>query len=233
MSSSPVPPPPAPKVALPAYYVFLDETGNFDFSPNGSRYLILSGVGLVRAFPFDAQLGDLRFDFLEQGLEIEAFHASEDKQHVRNAVFGIIQAHMRGLAVHAIVVDKRKTNPALRSLEKFYPKMMALLIRYIVNGLQIGGYSQVIAIADTIGGSKKKVITGATKIALARSLPAGTPHRVLHHESASCYGLQVADYMTWAIGRKYERADTRSYALITSSIRSEFGVFANGTRSYY
>jgi hypothetical protein len=60
-----------PGATLPTYYVFLDEWGNFDFSPRGTKYLILCGVGLVRPFTFDSSLAGLRYDLLERGLEIQ------------------------------------------------------------------------------------------------------------------------------------------------------------------
>ena len=32
-------------------YVFLDESGNFDFSASGTRYFVLTCVGVTRPFP--------------------------------------------------------------------------------------------------------------------------------------------------------------------------------------
>lgn len=45
--------------------------------------------------------------------------------------------------------------------------------------------------------------------------------------------LQVADYCTWAIQRKWERADLRSYDLIKRKIRSEYDLWRIGTIHYY
>lgn len=33
-------------------YVYLDEAGNFDFSPSGTRYFILGSMALERPFGF-------------------------------------------------------------------------------------------------------------------------------------------------------------------------------------
>lgn len=46
-------------------------------------------------------------------------------------------------------------------------------------------------------------------------------------------GLQIADYCSWAIQRKWERNDDRSYALVQDKIYSEFDVFSGGTTQYY
>jgi hypothetical protein len=45
--------------------------------------------------------------------------------------------------------------------------------------------------------------------------------------------LQVADYATWAIQRKHEKNDARSYNLIKDKIASEFQPFRVGTTTYY
>ena len=51
------------------------------------------------------------------------------------------------------------------------------------------------------------------------------------YESDPC--LQIADYCTWAIQRKWEGNDPRSHVLIADKIRSEFDVWQRGTTYYY
>jgi hypothetical protein len=50
-------------------------------------------------------------------------------------------------------------------------------------------------------------------------------------ESDPC--LQVADYCTWAIQRKWERNDNRSYDLISGKLESEYDVWAIGRTYHY
>lgn len=50
-------------------------------------------------------------------------------------------------------------------------------------------------------------------------------------ESDPC--LQLADYCTWAIQRKWERDDTRSYDLIKDKIASEKDIWWVGPKHYY
>ena len=64
-------------------------------------------------------------------------------------------------------------------------------------------------------------------------LPTGTRYSLLHHASKSCVGLQVTDYCNWAVFRKWERGDSRSYDLVKGAIQSEFDIFRSGTRYYY
>ena len=68
-------------------YLFLDEGGNFDFSDKGTRYFTMTSVLKFRPFQTFSKLTSLRYDLIETGLDIEYFHASEDRQAVRNQVF--------------------------------------------------------------------------------------------------------------------------------------------------
>src|SRR5688572_21029424 len=44
----------------PTAYVFIDEGGNFDFSPNGSRFFFLHGVTMLRPFMLDSAMAEYR-----------------------------------------------------------------------------------------------------------------------------------------------------------------------------
>ena len=45
--------------------------------------------------------------------------------------------------------------------------------------------------------------------------------------------LQVADYLTWAVQRKYERGDSRSYELVKHLIKSDYDYFRFGTKTFF
>jgi GTP-dependent phosphoenolpyruvate carboxykinase len=112
--------------------------------------------------------------------------------------------------------------------------MIGYLIRYVLEPRNLKDYEEVIVITDSIPVSRKReAIEKAVKQTLSRMLPNGTRYKILHHASKSCTGLQVADYCNWAIFRKWERGDLRSYELIRSGIRSEFDIFKSGQRYYY
>lgn len=211
-------------------YIFLDEGGNFDFSPKGTKYFTLTAVSRDRPFEFHDSLDSLRHDLIEKGLDLQYFHASEDRQHVRDAVFDVIAQYLPERSVDSLIVEKRKTGPSLRPVEHFYPRMLGYLLKYVIEGKAIGNYSEVIVLTDRIPVTKKRrAVEGAIKKTLSRMLPSGITYRVLHHESKSSYGLQIADYCNWAIYRKWNAKDTRSFDPIASKVRSEFDIFRNGT----
>ncbi|MBI5443455.1 MAG: DUF3800 domain-containing protein [Deltaproteobacteria bacterium] len=215
-------------------YVFLDEGGNFDFSPSGTRFFTLTSVTKRRPFRVSPELDGLKYNLIEEGLDLEYFHATEDRQRVRDRVFSIIQSQIGMMRVDSLIVEKRKTGPALRDPEHFYPRMLGYLLRYLFQGLQLDQCAEVLVITDQIPVAKKrKAVEKAAKATLKAMLPHGCRFRVMHHASKSTFGLQVADYCNWAIFRKWERGDERSHALIREGIASEFDIFQAGRRLYY
>ncbi len=215
-------------------YVFLDEGGNLDFSPNGTRYFTVSGVWLERPFPCDTDLTSLRFDLIETGLDIEYFHASSDRQPVRDKVFEVLRGCLSKFTVDSVIIEKSKTAPSLREDSKFFPTMLGHLLRYIIKGCGVQQWTEIIVITDRIPVHRKRqAVEGAIKTTLSRMLPSGTPYRVLHHDSKSCIGLQIADYCNWAIYRRWDQHDSRSLDPIMQSVRSQFDIFASGDVHWY
>ena len=218
----------------PALYVFLDEAGNFDFSLGGTKYFILTAVSKERPFRAYQAMTELKYDLVENGTDIEYFHASEDAQAVRNAVFAIIQRNLGGVRVDSLVVEKRKIGPPMRPEEQFYPRMLGYLLRHVLSGYSVEQYREVIVFTDQIPVKKKRsAIEKAAKVTLSGMLPKAARYRVLHHDSKSNMDLQTADYCSWAIYRKWDTHDERSYQLIRSAIRSEFDFCKSGTIIYY
>jgi len=221
-------------VGGPFLYIFLDEAGNLDFSANGTRYFILTAVTKERPFFAFKELNELKYDLVEAGMDIEYFHASEDSPQVRDQVFRVIGHYLSGIHVDSLIVEKRKTGPALRAEERFYPEMLGYLLRYILGGYDLSRYAEVIVFTDRIPVNKKRrAVEKAVKITLADMLPQRVRYRVYHHDSKSNFDLQIADYFNWAIYRKWDRQEDRIYQTLKPVVRSEFDIFRSGTRFYY
>jgi Protein of unknown function (DUF3800) len=215
-------------------YIFLDESGNLDFSKNGSRFFLITGVVQERPFEAYKALCDLRYDLIESGDDIQRFHATEDKQTVRNRVFAIIQKHLDDMIIDALVVEKRKTHPSLHQESRFYPEMLGYFLRHVLGSRRLEAYKEVLVMTARLkSGARSKGFEKTVKATLVKMLPAKVRWRVLHHPSHCNFDLQVADYCSWAIYRKWNDSDMRSYNLISHAVRKEFEIFARGTKFYY
>jgi len=215
-------------------YIFLDEGGDLNFSPSGSRYFTLTSVLVRRPFPLDAALTELRYELIENGLDVEYFHASEDRQATRDKVFAEIRTALNHFRVDAVIVEKCKTGPPLRADSRFYPEMMGYLLRYVIRGTDLSQVTEIIAITDRIPiNRKRRAVEKAVKRVLTNRLPQSARYRVIHHDSKSSVGLQIADYFNWAIFRAWERSDRRSLNIVSSAVRSQFDIFRGGTTRWY
>ncbi len=213
-------------------YIFLDEGGNFDFSPTGTRYFTLTSMAMCRPFAIRDPWDDYRHEVLEFGRDQEYFHCADDNRFLRDRLFSILNAHVDDFRIDSLIVEKAKTGPALRADEKFYPKMLGYLLRHVFD--KLNGYDEIIVITDRIPHQKKrKAVEKGIKHALKRMLPEDMRYRVLHQASRAHYGLQAADYCNWAIYRKWDTGETTYYDQIKSAIHSEFEIFRTGTRWYY
>jgi len=87
--------------------------------------------------------------------------------------------------------------------------------------------------ASSLGTKKARGALHTAVDDVVRQLSPCRSHRVAFWPADSDPCLQVADYCTWSIQRKWERADERSHGLIAPKIRSEFDVWQLGELNYY
>ena len=188
-----------------AAYIFLDESGNLDFSDNGTRYFALTAVSLRRPFTVYETLDAYKHDCIEYGLTTEYFHCANDNSHVRRRVFGIIGDHLDAMRISSLIVDKRRIEARLREPAQFYSTMVARILEPAILS-ELGFAGDVIAITDTIPfRHRRRIAERDIRTALEQALPDSDNWQILHHASRSHYGLQVADYCCWAMHQKWEK----------------------------
>lgn len=215
-------------------HVFGDEAGDFVFEPpreGVSRYFILGTVTLEDC-AIGNQLMALRRELAWDGLYLDGFHATTDKQRVRDKVFALIAA-CDGLRFDATILDKRKTIEKYRKDPiLFYQLAWYLHFKYVAP--RIAGFQdQLLVVASSLMiNRKKKAVKEAVHSVVTQVAPTLDYHSAfLPAVCDPC--LQVADYCTWAIQRKYEQLeDSRSYDLVEHVIKSEWEPFRLGTQRY-
>jgi hypothetical protein len=215
-------------------YVFADECGNFDFSTgkSASKYFILVSVTLS-----DCSVGyrllELRRELAHRGigLDRDQFHATTDKQAVRDEVFNIIApVEMR---VDSVILEKRKTMDHLRASEsRFYQTAWYQHMKFVAPRIVSPG-DELLVVGASMGTGKKRRIFHDAVVDVFQQVSPTTSTRVACWSDVSDPCLQVADYCAWSIQRKWEMGDSRSYDIIKSKIRSEFEVFRYSTKFFY
>ncbi|HVB54918.1 MAG TPA: DUF3800 domain-containing protein [Candidatus Acidoferrales bacterium] len=211
-----------------AIYAFLDESGEYTFHAKSGAYLVYTGV--ITAIPtlFSHELAKLKYDLLAEGHCLERFHASEDKQSVRDRVFDVL-APSGDFAIHSIVVRKNRINP---SLYKYgvYSVAYRTMLKYFVGDRKL---PQTHIIVDTVPDKQQQTALVQTLKSRADDAMGAIPFSIDHHSSFAHALLQVADYCGWAVYKKWQSGDTRSYDRIRNKIKNEFDLYKNGDMEYY
>lgn len=222
--------------AMPNKFVFTDEAGCFTFKrePNVSRYFILCTV-ITDDCSVGAALLDLRRRLAWGGAELgEYFHATTDKQAVRDEVFKTISEFE--FSVQATIMEKSKAQPQVReSKPRFYQYGYFYHFKYGAVS-QLDDKSETLVTTASLGTRKER---RAFEDAVADVMNQTKRVKEWKPDFMPCHSdpcLQVADYCAWAIQRKWEskdQKDVRSYDLIKNRITYEYDLWSRGNDHYY
>lgn len=219
-------------------HIHLDESGDWKFNPKSpSKYLILTMAWTYDPLPLATDLTSLRFGIVKDGTTLESFHASEDKQAVRDRVVQTMMGRA-GWTFASVVLEKCKINPSLYEPHTFYPKFAGSLLKFVLLGSQCRvGTSKVLVYADTLPmtNAKREGVLKAMKTTCARCLPATVEYHAFSYRRESNKWLQVVDYCCWAMTRRWERNDSRTYDLLRQRLAATELVITNlgdGTTYY-
>ncbi len=196
-------------------HLYLDEAGNFDFGPNGTRWLVLTCVKIPWNRQRIAHLAQLRRDLLLEGVALEYFHASEDNRRVRQRFLETLRHWLPPASVKIRAVMKRDIDPALWSPERFYPAFAGPLIEEHV-GKEM---EHVYVFSDSLPvNRKRRGLEKAVAAELASRAAGKGTHTFLHHASKSNFDLQIADYCCWAAWRSLTKGDNHALEIIRHAV---------------
>ena len=214
-------------------FIFADESGDFTFAKgnNISRYFIVCTVTM-----HSCKIGDdllaLRRDLAWNQAPLgDYFHASTDAQVTRDAVYGLIKQY--DFSIQANIMEKSKAQPQVRAThQKFYKYGWLYLFRHGIADTITADDELMITTASVKTKKAQGAFTDAVNDVIQQHLPR-SQWRTSFCPCGCDPCLQVADYCTWAIQRKWERDDARSYKLIQDRISYEYDLWAHGRHHYY
>ena len=212
-------------------HIFVDESGNMDFTSRGTKYFILGSL-TMESCELGAELLDLRRHLATHKLDLPTgFHATEDKQIVRDEVFKILARH--DFRFDATIFEKAKAYPRVRETPvDFYNFAWYFHLKYLMPWV-VPGSDHIFVAAATINLKWKRDQANAALATVVSNTAGATPFTAVSWDASSEPCLQAADYCCWAIQRKLTRNDDRSYVLIREKIKSEFDLFRWGAETYY
>jgi len=227
-------------------FLFIDESGNFDFSPHGTKYFVLTCMSTFKPVEERDRLIRLKYELLVKGVNQEFFHATEDKQIIRDKVFEIITSLKDDIEAHSVIVQKNKTNPVLYKEEyekrgrkvvrivgtRLYQEVCRTLLQYVFRRSNFKGTDKIVVVLGAVfTKDKQSFILKTLKKYLKENF--SIPFEIYFHRSQADLNCQIADYFGWAIYVKWERSEGRPYNLIQDKVKSKFEIFKRGLKTYY
>jgi len=232
-------------------YIFIDEAGNFDFTPNGTKFFVLTAITTTQPLKSRNYFLELKYKLLKTGFNQEYFHATEDKQEIRDLIFNKIK-ELDDFDIDCVLAQKNKTNPSLyiehdiwqkedgeivfktvHYEEKFYKLISQTLLRYIFNRYQnFKTVNEIVVVLGSLFTNKKRgYILKSLKQYL--KLKFKKPFYIYFHRACADINCQIADYCGWAVFVKIERNEHRPLEVISKRLKSCFDIFARGNTEYY
>jgi len=226
-------------------YIFVDEAGDMDFSPNGSRHYMFNFLVKSRPFKLHEVIANYRYDLLERNLtpdkgrrlDIEAFHAHEDNKYIKENLFNIISKFdEKSVKVYSYILEKPKVEPKKRQeKDTFYISNLRYAIECLFDQLSLNGNVVIITDRLPVAKNKSKQIKALKKGIkdYFNRHALKCRYEIYHHCSASSANLQIIDYIGWAIYRKYEHKDDSFYQRISQYILDEEIMTKDRTKNHY
>lgn len=223
----------------PKVYIFLDESGKPEvFSARGTnlvetgaatKYLVLAAIRSDDQLKIQQEVTKFKYELLHDteltrlfssAYTLDAFHAHHDYPEVRRRFYGLIAA--LDVKIDVLVVDKLQCFPVLKQNPgKLYGVMAGQLLKTICH--QAENTEVIFSRKDSKLKSRQEIEVEVEKARLEylQKNPQLDSHFKLSYNHNPHYthaGLQIADYVAYAVFQVFERNDRELYDLIKEKI---------------
>lgn len=212
-------------------FVFMDESGDLQFTPKGKQHFILSAVCTTRPEKSAHAMQELKYELLSSGSDDLDFHATVNTKGTRLRVSDVI-VKLDDIRVHSIWIDKAYAHPSLHDEVRLLGLFGGAMGRW-VHAAMGQRCDRIIMIFDSVlTGKKQKAFVKELKLALA---PLGKDVRIYFHPVKQDLNGQIADYYSWALFRALESGDPtmRDALLAGKSEWDDFNMFQRGHTRYW
>jgi len=215
-------------------HLFGDEAGDFAFVDNGraSKYFMLTTIAIADCRQLESDLLSLKRELQWDGHDLPGyFHASTDRQAVRDRVYDVLAPH--DFRIDVTILEKSKTQPQLANDHfRFYKTLWYYHLKHVAPLVAKSSDDLFLVSASLTTHAKRDQAHLAFKDVASQTARTAS-HKTAFWDAPTDPCLQAADYCCWAIQRKWERGDDRSYVLVADKIVTEFDMFAASNKHYY
>jgi len=194
-------------------FVFVDESGNFDFSPTGTEHLVLTAVMCFRPMKSAATMLNLKYMRYSNGLNSPQFHASNDRAATRIDVFRVIST-----------IQSIKSFTAVIRKADFIGKVITPAQVYHSFGVELAEHLSRMTRRQKIVIVFDKALNTREEDALRTSLKShfsahDREYLIYFHNVSKDANAQIADYIAWANFGFYERGNNHWISKLPKRLR--------------
>lgn len=212
-------------------FVFMDESGDMQFTAKGKQHFVLSAVCTEHPGKSAQAMQTLKYDLLARGSDDLEFHATTNTKGTRSRVVDVVRS-LDSIRVHSIWIDKGLTAPAKQDEVELLGLFGAAMGRWVHSAVA-SPYDKIVLIFDSVlTGQKQKAVVKNLKQTLS-SLEKEV--RICFHPVKQDLNGQIADYYSWALFRALESGDpeTKNHLRSGTPTWDDFHMFEKGHTRYW
>ena len=191
-----------------ALYVFIDESGNFDFASSGTRHFVMAAVITASPLASAAVLHSLRYKLLAEGRDVSSFHATEDRQDIRDQVFRSLR-NIDEVTTHVFYCDKRIAHRTVQSGAELHSVFGRKIIEFVIGQFSTGNHDSIVIVFDNA--LTRKTQDNFLKVLYPTLKLTVKPFHVFFQRMLTDMNGQIADYLAWSKFVQLERGEERPW----------------------
>jgi hypothetical protein len=200
-------------------FVFIDESGNFDFSEKGTRHFVMSAFVTADPLSSGARLQRLRYELLATGVDIAHFHASHDKQFIRDRVLAEL-AQLQDSWGLTLFLEKQRLSSSLRSKPGIFGLFAGQIASRLTELLGLNGFELIVFVFDKVLQGNEVSAFIAEMKPVFRKIK--VRYEIYFHRVNFDYNGQIADYLAWSNFVKLERGEGRPVSSLADHLAHKF-----------
>jgi hypothetical protein len=186
-------------------FVFIDESGNFDFTERGTRFFVLSAHVTTAPEACSSRLQALTYEFLARADSDQIpFHASENSTATRTAVIKNLCFESDGCHVVSVWIRKSDIHPDRQNTESLFSILAAEIGARLTSEARPTGSAWVFLFDMALPKRQQQPALKKLKRQLAEL---GVRFVIAFRPVTHDVNGQIADYYAWATLRGLERGD--------------------------
>jgi hypothetical protein len=213
-------------VKIGQMYIYMDESGDVGFGEKSSRWFLFTLIMTDDKRSLERIAKKVWRTIRKKHKHVGELHASKEKDQTRTRVLQMLKDE-GDAKIMAIILNKKKVHVDLQAQKNFlYNYTANILLDRLINTKILNKDQQIHLIVDrkdTKKNLRENFISYITEAMHKRDHKKFKMDLFASHDD-KC--LQVVDFASWAIFRKYERGDFEFYEIIKDKIIDEKVLFA-------